>query len=109
MELYGLVYGTCECFVMQMLYVCVRPVAVLNAAFCMTQFVNDGQGCKRRPYGRGILQSRSHDCLYLMPLIAILMYYKIGYHVYADDTQLYYTIIKGERFGSHVRPISQLC
>ena len=28
-----LVYGECECFVMQMLY---YPVAVLNAAFCMT-------------------------------------------------------------------------
>ena len=27
------------------------------------QFVDTGQGCKRRPYGRGILQSRSHDCL----------------------------------------------
>ena len=36
-----IVYGECECFVMQMLYVCVKPscvhpVAVLNAAFCMT-------------------------------------------------------------------------
>ena len=30
-----LVYGKCECFVMQM-YVCVHPVVVLNAAFCMT-------------------------------------------------------------------------
>ena len=32
------VYGKYECFVMQMLYVCVfvHPVAVLNAAFCMT-------------------------------------------------------------------------
>ena len=40
---------------------CVYHVAVLNAAFCM--FVNAGRGCKRRPYGRGILQSRSHDCL----------------------------------------------
>ena len=27
------------------------------------QFVNAGRGCKRRPYGRGRLQSRSHDCL----------------------------------------------
>ena len=27
------------------------------------QFVNAGRGCKRRPYGRGILQSRSHNCL----------------------------------------------
>ena len=33
-----LVYGECECFVMQMLYVCVlcAVVAVLNAAFCRT-------------------------------------------------------------------------
>ena len=33
-----LVYGECECFVMQMLYVCVlcATMAVLNAAFCMT-------------------------------------------------------------------------
>ena len=30
-----LVYGEYECFVMQM-YVCVHPVAVLNAAFCLT-------------------------------------------------------------------------
>ena len=29
-------YGKNECFVMQMLCVCVHPVAVLNAAFCMT-------------------------------------------------------------------------
>ena len=26
-----LVYGECECFVMQMVYVCVHHVAVLNA------------------------------------------------------------------------------
>ena len=31
-----LVYGECECFVMQMFVPCVHPVAVLNAAFCMT-------------------------------------------------------------------------
>ena len=36
---------------------CVHPVAVLNAAFCMTcSFVNAGRGCNRRPYRRGILQ-----------------------------------------------------
>ena len=26
---------------------------------------------------------------YLLPLSTILMYHDIGYHVYADDTQLY--------------------
>ena len=34
-----LVYGECECFVMQMFVSCVHPVAVLNAAFCMTHFL----------------------------------------------------------------------
>ena len=28
-------------------------------------------------------------CLYLLPLGTILMYHKIGYHIYADDTQFY--------------------
>ena len=28
-------------------------------------------------------------CLYLLPLSTILMYHNIGYHVYADNTQLY--------------------
>ena len=28
-------------------------------------------------------------CLYLMPMSVILKYHKIGYHVYAADTQLY--------------------
>ena len=43
-----LVYGKCECFVMQVLYVCVHPVAVLNTAFCMTfgllMLVEDARG-----------------------------------------------------------------
>ena len=28
-------------------------------------------------------------CLYVLPLSAILRYHNIGYHVYADDSQLY--------------------
>ena len=51
-------YGKCECFVMHMFVSCVHPVAVLNAAFCMTcsllMLVEDG---------RGILPSWSHNWL----------------------------------------------
>ena len=60
------VYGKYECFVMQMLYVCVL-CACCGSSQCGIlhdlQFVNAGQGCTRQPYGRGILQIRSHDCL----------------------------------------------
>ena len=60
---------SCRCC---MFVSCVHPVAVLNAAFCMTlQFVNAGQGYKRRPYGRGILQSRSHDCLIAIVCVSV--------------------------------------
>ena len=51
--------SSCRCC---MFVSCVHPVAVLNAAFCMTcsllMLVED---CNRRPYRRGILQSRSHN------------------------------------------------
>ena len=33
-------------------------------------------------------------CLYLLPMSAILKYYKIGYYVYNDDTQLYIYLIQ---------------
>ena len=56
-----LVYGECECFVMQM-YVCVHTMAVFNAAFCMTcsllMLVEDAIGDHTK---KGILQSRSHN------------------------------------------------
>ena len=61
-----LVYGKCEYLVMQMLYVCVLCASCGSSQCCVLhalQFVNAGQGCKRRPYGRGILQSWSHNCL----------------------------------------------
>ena len=61
-----LVYGKYECFVMQMLYVCVLCASCGSSQCCIRHdlpFVNAGLGCKRRPYGRGILQSLSHDCL----------------------------------------------
>ena len=61
-----LVYGECECFVMQMLYVCILCASCGSSQCCVLhdlQFVNAGRGCKRRPFGRGILQSWSHNCL----------------------------------------------
>ena len=59
------VYGKCECFVMQMLYVCVLCAPCGSCQYCVMhdlQFVNTDRRCKRRPYGRGILQSRSYNC-----------------------------------------------
>ena len=63
-----LVYGKYECFVVQMLYVCVLCAYGGSSQCCILHalnFVNAGEGCKRRPNGKGILQSRSHECLLL--------------------------------------------
>ena len=60
-----LVYGECECFVMQMMYVCVLCASCGSSQCCVMhdfQFVNAGRGCNMRSYGRGILQTRSHNC-----------------------------------------------
>ena len=61
-----LVYGKGECFVMQMVYGCVLFSYCGRFQCCVLhdlQFVNAGPGRKRRPYGRGILQSQSQNCL----------------------------------------------
>ena len=47
------------------LYVCVLCASCGSSQCCVLhdlQFVNAGRGCNRRPYRRGILQSRSHNC-----------------------------------------------
>ena len=57
--------GSVSVFVMQMLYVCVLCASCGSSQCCVLhdlQFVNAGRGCNRRPYRRGILQSRSHNC-----------------------------------------------
>ena len=80
-----LVYGKCECFVMQILYVCVL-CASCDSLQCYVlhylQFVNANPGCKRLPNARDILQSRSNDCL-------------VGRHEYL---QLFTTSCCGECF-----------
>ena len=75
-------YGKYDCFVMQMYVLsCLHPVAVLNAAFCMTfsllMLVEDG---------RGIFQSRSHDYLtpgpFVYPILVLcVLYVSFGYKV----------------------------
>ena len=53
-----LVYGECECFVMQMLYVCVLCASCCSSQCCVLhdlQFLNTGRGCNRRPYGRSLI------------------------------------------------------
>ena len=47
------------------LYVCVLCASCFSSQCCVRhdfQFVKAGRGCNRRPYRRGILQSRSHNC-----------------------------------------------
>ena len=54
-----IVYGKYECFVMQMLYVCVLCASCGSSQCCVLHylpFLNAGRGCNKRPYGRGILQ-----------------------------------------------------
>ena len=57
--------GARVCFVMQMSYVCILCASCGSSQCCVQhdlQFVNAGRGCNMRPYRRGILQSRSHNC-----------------------------------------------
>ena len=45
--------------------VCVLCASCGSSECCVLhdlQLVNAGRGCNRRPYKRGILQSRSHNC-----------------------------------------------
>ena len=52
---------SCRCC---MFVYCVHPVAVLNAD--ELQFANVSQGCKRRPYGRDIIQIQAtYKCFLL--------------------------------------------
>ena len=59
---------------MHMLYVCVLCASYGSSICCIQhdlQFVNDCRGCKKRPHGKGILQSRffclvgRNECLLL--------------------------------------------
>ena len=86
-----LVYGKHECFSSCrccMFVSCVHPVAVRNAAFCMTcnllMVVEDAR--------RGILQSRCHDCL-----ICVYVFLEFGDRDYVSQLPYvrYYVVVKG--------------
>ena len=46
-----LMYGKCECFVMQILYVCASCGSSQCCVLHDLQFNNAGRGCRMRPYG----------------------------------------------------------
>ena len=108
-----LVYGECECFVMQMLCVCVLCASYGSSQCCVLhdlQFVNAGRGCNRRPYRRGILQSRSHncfigshECLLLLPHPVAVSAFMICRGLCACTEMLWMCVLYVS-FGSKVRP-----
>ena len=110
-----IVHGKYDCFVMQMLYVCSLCASCVSCQCCILhdlQFVNAGRGCKRRPYGRGILHSRSHDCLidsheclFLFTPSCCCEYF---YNLCACIEMLGMCVLYVS-FGSKVRPITFWC
>ena len=62
------------------------------------QFVNAGRRCKRRPYGRGILQSWSHDCLIGSHECLLLLPHPVAVSAF----------INGARFTNHKSPCTPL-
>ena len=86
-----LVYGKYECFVMQMLYVCVL-CASCGSSQCYImqdlQFVDAGRGCKRLPYGRGILQSGSMTARVAMS-VSFCLPHHVAVSVFINCSGLY--------------------
>ena len=70
-------YGECECFVMQMLYVCVL-CASCGSSQCRVlhdlQYVNAGRGCNRRPYiSSAIVIVRARGAIWVNPFATVLV------------------------------------
>ena len=113
-----LVYVNCECFFMHMLYVCVLCASCGSSQCCVLhylQFVNTSRGCKRRPYRRGILQSRSHNCfvgsheclLLFTPPVALSAF--MICRGLCACTEMLWMCVLYVSFGSKVRPRTFAC
>ena len=95
-----LVYGECECFVMQMLYVCVLCAFCGSPQCCILhdlQFVNAGRECNRRPYSRGM--SVSFCLLHPVAVSAFMICRDL-----CACTEMLWMCVLYVSFGSKVRP-----
>ena len=108
-----LVYRECECFVMQMLYVCVLCASCGSSQCCVLhdlQFVNASRGCNRRPYRRGMLQSRSHNCLSVAMSVSFCLPHPVAVSAFmicrglCACTMMVWMCLLYVSFGSKVRP-----
>ena len=108
-------YGKYECFVMHMFYVCVLCISCDSSQCCVMedlQFLNAGIGCKRRPHGRGILQSRSHNCLvgtHECLLLFTPSCCRACFYDLCACTEMLRMYVLYVSFGSKVRPITFGC
>ena len=104
---------------MQMLYVCVLCTSCGSFQCCVLhdlRFVNAGRGYKKRPYGRGILQSWSHYCLVGSHGCLLLftpsgcsecLYYYV--EVCKACTEMLWVCVLHVSFGSKVKPRTPGC
>ena len=98
-----LVYGECECFVMQMLYVCVLCASCGSSQCCVLhdlQYVNAGRGCNRRPYGSRLCRLELSFCL---PHPVAVSDFMICRGLCACTEMLWMCVLYVS-FGSKVRP-----
>ena len=76
-----LVYGECECFVMQMLYVCVLCASCGSSQCCVLhdlQFVNSGTSpCLYTMHMIIKFSDLCHYCYFSVPLANIISYIRI--------------------------------
>ena len=104
-----LVYGECECFVMQMLYVCVLCASCGSSQFCVLhdlQFVDAGRGCNRRPYRRAGLIT----ALYVAMSVSFCLPHPVAVSAFmicrgvCACTEMLWMCVLYVSFGSKVRP-----